>query len=83
MEKMHEMGYYVWCNAIVFDNDIVLAAGHSDEISAIGYPEKGWGWLADKNYDMMQTDWAGEVVRYLKESGKNSEDKNAMEYQPK
>lgn len=70
VEKMHSMGYFVWCNAIVFDNNIAFAAGHSDEISAVGHPEKGWGWLADKGYDMLQTDWAGTAVRYLKESGK-------------
>jgi len=70
IEKMHSMGYFVWCNAIVFDNDVVFAAGHSDEISAIGHPEEGWGWLADKGYDMMQTDWTGAAVRYLKESEK-------------
>lgn len=70
VEKMHAMGYYVWCNAIVFDPEVVFAAGHSDEISAVGFPEEGWGWLADRGYDMMQTDWAGAAVRYLKSSGK-------------
>lgn len=70
VEKMHDMGYFVWCNAIVFNPSVAFAAGHSDEISAVGHPEKGWGWLADKGYDMMQTDWAGAAVRYLKESGK-------------
>lgn len=70
IDSMHSKGYYVWCNAIVFDPKVAFAAGHSDEISATGSPELGWGWLADLGYDMMQTDWPGAAVRYLKASGK-------------
>jgi glycerophosphoryl diester phosphodiesterase len=70
VERMHAMGYLVWCNAIVFDPEVVFAAGHNDETASLGRPEQAWGWLADLGYDIMQTDCAGEAVRYLKETGK-------------
>lgn len=70
LERMHEMGLYVWCNATVPTLTANLNAGHNDNVSVRGNPELGWGWLADRGYDMMQTDWAACAVRYLQESGK-------------
>ena len=29
VEHMHEMGYLVWCNAIVFNPNVIFAAGHN------------------------------------------------------
>lgn len=70
LQRMHEMGLYVWCNATVPTLTSNLNAGHNDNISVRGNPDAGWGWLADRGYDMMQTDWAGSVVNYLKATGK-------------
>ena len=69
VDSMHVLGLYVWCNAIVFNYKVIFAAGHADEVSATGRPEDGWGWLASRGYDMMQTDWAGAAVRYLRDAG--------------
>ena len=67
IEKMHHDGKLVWANAIVFDYKRQLAAGHSDDTAICGDPEKGWGWLARRGFDLIQTDWTGMLVQYLKE----------------
>ena len=33
-------------------------------------PSKGWGALADRNYDIIQTDWTGMMCDYLYKTGK-------------
>lgn len=68
-EKMHRMGLLTWANAIVFKYTTVHSAGHTDDISIAGDPDNGWGYLAGLGYDMIQTDWVGPCIRYLKEKG--------------
>ena len=63
-------GKLVWVNSIIYDCRAQLAARHSDDTAIAGDCEFGWGWLADKGYDMIQTDWALMLINYLKESGK-------------
>ncbi len=70
IEEEHKNGFLVWCNAIVYSYKAVLAAGHNDDISAAGDPDNGWGWIADKGYDFMQTDWPLMAIEYLKKKGK-------------
>lgn len=67
IEKMHRRGKLLWGNAIVYSSKVPLAAGHSDDRSVMGDPDGGWGWLADKGFDMIQTDWTSHCVRYLTE----------------
>ena len=54
---MHEKGLLIWANAIIYDEKAVISAHHTDDISLTDSPEKGWGWLMDKNVDFIQTDW--------------------------
>ena len=70
MDKMHRDGKLVWGNAIIYDHRVQLAAGHSDDVSLSENPDKGWGWLADKGFDFIQTDWAQMCIEYLKKTGK-------------
>lgn len=67
--KIHERGLLLWGNGIVFNYKRVLSAGHSDDISITGDPDNGWGWLARKNFDIIQTDWPLQVRMYLEEKG--------------
>lgn len=55
--RMHDKGLVVWSNAIVYNYKDVLSAGHNDDVSVSHDPELGWGWLVDKGYDFIQTDW--------------------------
>jgi glycerophosphoryl diester phosphodiesterase len=59
----------LWVNTIVYDSNVVLAAGHSDDAAVSGDPEFGWGWCADR-FDILQTDWVGQCARYLNETGR-------------
>lgn len=54
---MHEHKLLVWTNSIIYNEAEVIAAGHSDDLSMVESPDKGWGWLLDKNVDFIQTDW--------------------------
>ncbi len=69
VEAMHEKGLLVWANAIVFDYKSVESAGHTDDIAMTGDPDAGWGWLARKGFDIIQTDWPGPMRDYLRQEG--------------
>ena len=65
IERMHKAGLLVWVNAIVYKYQAVLAAGHNDDISVVGRMDEGWGWLMDKGYDIIQTDWPLMLKTYM------------------
>lgn len=66
IQSMHDAGRIVWGNGLVYDYKVPLAAGHNDDVSIMGSPEKGWGWLADKGFDIIQTDWTCQCVSYIR-----------------
>lgn len=70
IEKIHSDGKLLWVNSIIFNHKQQLAGGHSDDMSLTVSEDLGWGYLADKGYDFIQTDWPGMLVDYLKKSGK-------------
>ena len=57
IEQMHRARMLLWANAIIYDETAVLSAGHTDDRAIAGDPQGGWGWLADKKFDIIQTDW--------------------------
>ncbi|MBQ9301182.1 MAG: glycerophosphodiester phosphodiesterase family protein [Clostridia bacterium] len=67
-ERMHRRGLLLWGNGIVYNYKHVLSAGHSDDVSITGKPEAGWGWLARKGFDILQTDWPLQIRMYLEEN---------------
>ena len=69
IERMHGDGKLIWVNAFDLGRH-KLTAGHSDDVSLNESPDQGWGWLADRVFDMIQTNWGGEVIDYLKRSQK-------------
>ncbi|MBE6652424.1 MAG: glycerophosphodiester phosphodiesterase family protein [Ruminococcaceae bacterium] len=70
IDKLHRDGKLVWANSIIYDHRTQLVAGHNDDISAAGDPENGWGWLADRGFDLIQTDWPLMLRLYLEETGR-------------
>ena len=68
IEKMHRDDILVWANSILFSYKVQLAGGHSDDTALTESEEKGWGWLADRGFDMIQTDWPGMLIDYLKKT---------------
>lgn len=61
---MHDKGLITWVNAIVYDKDTILCGGHSDDVSIVGRPDHGWGWLIERGYDIIQTDWISQLRDY-------------------
>lgn len=70
IDMMHRDGKLVWVNAIIYDHKCQLSGGHSDDSALTVSEDFGWGWLADKGFDFIQTDWTMMLVDYLKKSGK-------------
>ena len=68
--RLHRDGKLAWGNAIIYNCRAQIAAGHSDDTALCGDPEKGWGWLADRGFDIIQTDWTAMLINYLKETGR-------------
>ena len=65
VNAMHDKNLLVWVNSIVYDYKAVLAGGHNDDISVVGREEEGWGWLIDRGYDIIQTDWTLPLKMYM------------------
>ena len=47
-----------------------LAGGHSDDTAFTVSEDYGWGWLADRGFDFIQTDWPMMLIDYLKRTDK-------------
>ena len=69
IEKMHGDGCLVWVNSIIYNYKEQLSAGHSDDTALCQDMDLGWGWLAKRGFDLIQTDWPGMMGAYLKEKG--------------
>lgn len=69
VKRMHDNGLLLWVNSIVYNYKAVLTAGHNDDISITGDPDNGWGWLAQKGYDIIQTDWTLPAYNYYVKTG--------------
>lgn len=65
IDRMHERGLLIWTNAIVYNEKAVISAYHTDDISLTDSPERGWGWLADRGADFIQTDWLAYAKAYF------------------
>lgn len=70
IEKMHRDGVLVWVNSIIYNYKHQLAGGHSDDTALTVNEDEGWGWLADKGFDIIQTDWPMMLIDYLKRADK-------------
>lgn len=54
----------LWANPIVYSYKDILSAGHTDDIAVSGNPDYGWGYLVDKGYNILQTDWTMAMYNY-------------------
>ncbi|MBO5338265.1 MAG: glycerophosphodiester phosphodiesterase family protein [Clostridia bacterium] len=65
IESMHDKGLLIWANSIIYNEDDIVNGYHSDDASLTDSPDKGWGWLIDKNVDFIQTDWLLMLKNYI------------------
>lgn len=70
MDKMHRDGKLIWANSIIYNYKDQLSAFHSDDTALTKDMEKGWGWLADRGFDIIQTDWPSMLIEYLKNTNR-------------
>ena len=70
IEAQHLKGLLVWCNTIVYNYRSVLAGGHSDDAAMHGDLEGSWGWVADRGFDLIQTDHVLEMALFLEKTGR-------------
>ncbi len=68
IDMMHRDGKLVWVNSIIYNWRDQLSAGHSDDTAICESPDLGWGWLARRGFDFIQTDWVSMLSGYLKEN---------------
>ena len=66
IKKMHEKGLMIYGNAIVYNINANISAGHTDDVALDGNLEHGWGWFIKKKFDVIQTDWCLMLKNYLK-----------------
>ncbi len=69
IDRMHRDGKLLWANSIIYNYKVQLTAGHSDDTALCKDPELGWGWLARRGFDLIQTDWPIMLKSYLSEQG--------------
>ena len=65
IKSMHDKGLLVWANSIIYNEDDIVNGYHSDDVSVTDSPDKGWGWLIDRDVDFIQTDWLLALKCYL------------------
>jgi len=63
--QQQKKGRFLWVNAILYSYKVPLSAGHTDDVAVTGNPDHGWGWLVDRGFDVIQTDWPGMLREYL------------------
>lgn len=66
IKKWKAKNYALWCNAICIDENYLMSAGHNDNIALIKCKDSGWGWLIDKGFTIIQTDWPYFLNEYLR-----------------
>ena len=65
IEGMHRDQKKLWVNAITLDDTTKLTAGHDDNSAILQDMDQAWGWLVDKGYDIIQTDWPLLLKTYI------------------
>lgn len=65
IQSHHDKGRLLWCNPIIYYYKSQLTGGHSDDVAAAGDPEYGWGWLIDRGFDILQTDWTMPLRHFM------------------
>ncbi|MBQ8739547.1 MAG: glycerophosphodiester phosphodiesterase family protein [Clostridia bacterium] len=69
IKSMHDRGLLIWGNSIVYNEDDVISAHHTDDLALSGDYEGGWGYFLDKGFDFIQTDWLLMIKNYIAERG--------------
>ena len=69
MRTVKNDGKLLWGNSIVYNYKANISGIHTDDTALIKDADLGWGWFAEKGFDIIQSDWCTELGLYLKEKG--------------
>ena len=64
-EWMHKNGLLTWANSIVYNYRDVIGGTHTDDNAVTGHPDEVWGWMIERGFDIIQTDWPLALRCYL------------------
>lgn len=67
VEKERKAGRFVWVNSITLDGKPDMCANHGDNFALFGDRNKHWGFLLDRGYRVIQTDWPVQLNAFLDE----------------
>lgn len=70
IEAVRKDNILLWGNTIVYNMRDCISAGHNDDIALTQSEDAGWGWMADRGFDLIQTDWPMMLIDYLKRTGR-------------
>lgn len=70
IDSMHKKGMILFVNAEVYNYKSVISANHNDDTAFSKSLYDGWGWLIDRGFDIIQTDWCGVLSNYIAEYSK-------------
>ena len=70
IEKCHARGELLWCNSIVYNYREVIAGNHTDDRAMCGFAEEAWGWIADRGFDLIQTDRVLNAALFFEKTGR-------------
>lgn len=65
IERLHNLHILTWCNAILYNGHVKLAAGMDDNQAIMGKQEESWGRLIDMGFDIIQTDWPYLLKKFM------------------
>ena len=65
IERQHKKGRLLWVNSLLYSYKSQLSGGHTDDIAVAGDPDYGWGWLIERGFDIIQTDWVMPLHHYI------------------
>lgn len=63
--QLHAMGILLWSNAIRIKEDWNRSAHHDDNGAILDNPDVHWGWLIERGFDIIQTDWPLLLKMYI------------------
>ena len=69
IDRMHRDGKIAYGNSILYSYKRILSGVHSDDTALYGDVDTGWGFFAERGYDVIQTDWTPQLKAYLIQKG--------------